>query len=206
MLAVTLPIVPFYILPKKKWEHDQERKERIEFDSDEDDENDDDDNKPNTNNTNRINNVDLESLDSLDNDTLKSNEFSDKTNINKNQSDKDEDANFGFSTKGPQIETKMVHYNINSIGNGKDSPRPGGEHIEVPIELAEMFEDPKSEKPIEFLKIGPFYYIYRHIKAWAIRVKKRRMHYMIKHYYLKIMKHNEAIKVKQEEEVLRKEV
>lgn len=206
MLKVSLPIIPFYTLPKKKWEVDQERKERIEFDSDSSTEEED----PPTNSqekkkSHRLTLNHNDSFDSLDELDSIGGKMDDVEKDVRESVKSIEDANFGFSTKGPVTATKMVHYNINAIGTGKDSPRPGGEHIEVPLKLAEMYEDPSSEKPIHFFKVGPFYYVWRHLKAWKERVKKRRMHYMIKHYYLKIMKHNEAIKAKREEEMMKKE-
>ena len=182
MLRVSLPIVPFYEPPRKNWTNGQEKKERVEFE----DSSDDESSAP------PVNKVFDESS------SMTSFDLSSAGLISENFVTKVEEKE---AAEGVYIddEDEDVEFNSKYIAHKKAIQKL----ISVDPLLAELYDEPPSDK-IRFLD-GPVRFFKLHFHRWKERMRKERMHYIIKEYYIKALKHNADIKIKNEEELRQKE-
>ena len=204
MLATSLPIVPFYILPRKKWQTDQERKERVDFEIEDDDDDDDDDDEEESfiaAHTDR--NAALVGAAKQDERTLGSTTGTVQTGEFFGSSAASVSI-LGTKPNQPAFGDDSEYDPLEANAQSDEYLAGIADLVKVNPLIAEMYDNGPPEK-LSILRIGPFAYAYRHFIRWKENVRKNRMHYMIRNYYVKALKEAEDTRIKHLKDLAQKE-
>lgn len=200
MLATALPIIPFYILPRKSWKSDQEKKERVEFEIEEDDGEEEEEKSfvhAHTDRNKAIVNAARQDDRTVGSSTVLTGEYFGSSNASV--------SSLGTKSKQPQFDDDDSEYDpLEANAQSEENRANIAELVKVNPLLAEMYDNGPPEK-LNIFRIGPFSYAYQHFIRWKENVRKNRMHYMIRNYYLKALQEAEDARIFRANDLAKKE-